>query len=75
MTQRGWPESRYEVPASVHAYLNELAVSDGLIFRGKWVVISEGMRNLTKECLLGVENVFRRARECMYWPNIHKTNR
>ena len=52
--QRGWPESRHEVPASVHAYFSmrdELAVSDGLIFRGERVVIPEGMRKLTKECL------------------------
>ena len=70
-------ESRHEVPASVHAYFSmrdELAVSDGLIFRGERVVIPEGMRKLTKECLhrshLGVESVLRRARECLYWPNM-----
>ena len=36
VTQRGWPESRHEVLASVHAYFSmrdELAVNDGLIFR------------------------------------------
>ncbi|KAK2181646.1 hypothetical protein NP493_386g02008 [Ridgeia piscesae] len=67
--QRGWPEWRHEVPASVHAYFSmrvELAVSDGLIFRGERVVIPEGMRKLTKECLhrshMGVESVLRRAR-------------
>ena len=75
--QRGWPESRHEVPASVHAYFSmrdELAVSDGLIFRGERVVIPDGMRKLTKECLhrshLGVESVLRRARESLYWPNM-----
>ena len=75
--QRGWPESRHEIPASVHAYFSmrdELAVSDELIFRGERVVIPEGMRKLTKECLhrshLGVESVLRRARECLYWPNM-----
>ena len=77
MIQRGWPESRHEVPASVHAYFSmrdELAVSDELIFRGERVVIPEGMRKLTKECLhrshFGVESVLRRARECLYWPNM-----
>ena len=53
---------------------DELAVSDGLIFRGERVVIPEGMRKLMKECLhrshLGVESVLRRARECLYWPNM-----
>ena len=55
----------HEVPANVHAYFSmrdELAVSDGLIFRGERVVIPEGMPKLTKKCLhrshMGVENVY-----------------
>lgn len=75
--QRGWPETRDETPTSIHAYFSmrdELAVHDGLVFRGERVVIPDGMRKLTKECLhsshLGVESVLRRARECIYWPNM-----
>ena len=74
---RGWPDTRDEVPTSVHPYFSmrdELAVHDALIFKGERVVIPEGMRKLTKECLhsshLGVESVLRRARECLYWPNM-----
>ena len=73
--QRGWPDTRDEVPTSVHPYFSirdELAVHDALIFKGERVVIPEGMRKLTKECLhsshLGVESVLRHARECLYWP-------
>ena len=53
---------------------DELAVSDGLVFRGERVVIPKGMRKLTKQRLhrshLGVESVLRRARECLYWQNM-----
>ena len=75
--QRCWPESRHEVPATFHVYFSmrdELAVSDGLISRGERFVIPDGMLNLTKECLhrshLEVKSVLRRARECLYWPNM-----
>ena len=43
----GWPEKRSDCPAYLHAYWNyrdELPVADGLILKGKRIVIPESLQ-------------------------------
>ena len=74
---KGWPEEKESLPMSLHVYFStrdEYVVQNGLIFRGERVVVPESMRAETKDLLhrshLGVESTLRRARECLYWPNM-----
>ena len=54
---------------------DELSVSEGLIFRGERVVIPKSMRKGMIERLnsshLGENSCLKRARECLYWPNMN----
>ena len=74
----GWPEDRSSLPIQVHPYFpyrDELTVQDGLIFRGERVVIPKDLRQSAKERAhsshLGIEGCLRRARECLFWPNMN----
>ena len=74
--QQGWPK-KDEVPILIKQYYHmrdELAVTDGLIFRGERLVIPKGLR---KDILTelhtghtGIEGSLRRARETVYWPGM-----
>ncbi len=74
---KGWPETKSEVPESIHAYYDirdELTVQDSLIFKGQRLVIPVALRKEMMELVhtthIGVEGCLRRARETMYWPRM-----
>ena len=73
----GWPESKVKVHTLLTPYFSskdELSLQDGFIFKGERVVIPESLRSIMKEKIhsshLGIEGCLRRARECIYWPNM-----
>jgi len=46
-TLKGWPEDKSKVPPLVTPYYNvtdELSIYDGLVFRGEWLVVPQGLR-------------------------------
>ena len=74
---QGWPDDRANVNTRIAAYFSmrdELAVFDGLIFRGDRVIVPQDMRPKVKERLhlshLGSDSMLRRARECVFWPGM-----
>ena len=77
----GWAEHKQDVPNAAAPYFNvrdELAVQNGVIFRGERAVVP---KSLLKEMLklihsshIGVEGCLRRARECLYWPGTSCTS-
>ena len=76
--QNGWPEEKTLLPELVVPYFHyrdELAVSDGLIFRGERLIIPKGLRHEIKNDLhigqTGRESCLRRARETIYWPGMN----
>ena len=73
-----WPRRQHDLPSDLTPYFHirdELSISDGLIFRGERVVISNSMRKGVIERLhsshLGESSRLKRARECLYWPNMN----
>ena len=78
MIQSGWPEQKSEVPNLATPYFNirdELSMQDGIIFRGSRCVVPQTMRKNILERLhsshSGIEACKRRARDCVYWPNMN----
>ena len=74
---QGWPDTKETLPTQVTPYFSyreELTVHDGLVFKGERVVVPESLRKPFKEQLhsshLGGESMLRRARECIFWPNM-----
>ena len=74
---QGWPEERSHLPPLVHPYFamrDELAVYDGIVFRGERVVVPASQRSILKERIhsshLGIDGCLRRAKECLFWPNM-----
>lgn len=77
LIKQGWPPKE-EVPTSITHYFShrdELAVTDGLIFRGERLVIPRSLRQEMLHELhrghTGVEGSLRRARETIYWPSMN----
>ncbi|XP_048582090.1 uncharacterized protein K02A2.6-like [Nematostella vectensis] len=75
--QIGWPEERKELPACLIPYFScrdELAIYDGLVFKGERLIVPKAMRASMKERLhsshIGVNGCLRRARECLFWPGM-----
>ena len=73
----GWPDNRADVNTDIASYLSmrdELAVHDGLIFRGECVIVQQGMPKHIKKRLdlshLGADSMVRRSRECVFWPGM-----
>ena len=73
----GWPDNRADVNPDIVTLLSmrdELAVHDGVIFRGECVIVPQGMRKHTKKRLhlshMGAVSMVRRARECVFWPGM-----
>ena len=60
--------------ASYFSMRDELAVHDGLIFRGERVIVPQGMRKHIEKrhhlSHLGADSMERRARECVFWPGM-----
>ena len=77
--QEGWPADKKSLQPLVTPYFSvrdELAVTDGLIFRGERLVIPKGMRAAVKKDIhsghKGIEACLRRAREHVYWPGMNE---
>ena len=76
---RGWPENSSSVPKEVYECFNvrdELAVQDGIIFKGQRCVIPKTLRQKVKEKIhhahIGIQGCLRRAREVVYWPSMNQ---
>ena len=74
---KGWPEHRAQVNAAVlpyHSYRDCLTVQDGIILRGKRVVIPQSLRSEMREKAhaghLGINACLRRAKELLFWPGM-----
>ena len=68
----GWPEEKPHVPPQVQGYFSfrdELSV-----YERERVVVPTSQRSILKEKLhsshLGVDGCLRRAKECLFWPNM-----
>ena len=68
----GWPDNRADVNTDIASYFtmrDELAVHNGLIFRGECVIVPQGMRKYIKKRLhlphLGADSIVRRTRLCL----------
>ena len=77
MVLNGWPNNKSEVPTILmpyFSYRDEITAHDGLLLRGDRVIVPLSMRAEMKEKLhsshVGIEACLRRARECLYWPNM-----
>ncbi|PFX11932.1 Transposon Tf2-8 polyprotein [Stylophora pistillata] len=76
---RGWPENSSSTPKEVSEYFNvrdELAVQDGIIFKGQRCVSPKTLRQKVKEKIhrahIGIQGCLRRAREVVYWPSMNQ---
>ena len=75
----GWPESKSMLPVEVLPfwdYRDEMAVYNGVLYRGERVCIPAEMRKETLQAIhsshLGVVNCKKRARELVFWPGMNK---
>ena len=78
-TIQGWPDSIKDLPTDVRVFWSfhdELAVEDGIIFKGKQVLIPESLQAdilaQLHQSHQGIEKTQLLAREGVYWPNINK---
>ena len=74
---KGWPDERIHAPPLVQMYFafrDELATHDGIVFRGERVVVPASQRSVLKEKIhsshLGIDGCLRRAKACLFWPNM-----
>ena len=74
----GWPERQHDVDPVLRPYFHvrdELSLDDNLVYRGERVVIPKSRRKVMMQKVhsshLGIEGCLRRARECLYWPNMN----
>lgn len=72
--QNGWPK-KHQIPVEIGVYFgqrDELAIMNGLVFRGERLIIPKTMRKLILADMhhghIGIESMLRRARESVYWP-------
>ena len=77
--QEGWPDHQSALPPLVVPYFSirdELAVTDGLVFRGERLVIPKSLRSQIKKDIhcghQGIESCLQRAREHVFWPGMNK---
>eukprot|EP00794_Sanderia_malayensis_P002412 gene2412-2781_t len=78
MIHKGWPSTIRECPANVHPFWHcrhDMTEPNGLILKGSQIVIPASMRrdmlDRIHEGHLGMEKCKRRARQCIYWPNMN----
>ena len=77
LIMQGWPDERSKVPAVVlpyQSFSDELAIHDGIIFKGERVVIPSSMRAEMKQEIHsghgGEQACLRKARELVFWPGM-----
>jgi hypothetical protein len=75
----GWPDKITELPRDVRpfwAFRESLGIEDGVIFKGKRVLVPDSMRSDILEQLhaahQGIEKTRLLARETVYWPKINE---
>ena len=75
----GWPDTIKDLPKDLRpywSYRDEIGISDGVIFKGKQVIIPDAMRSdilhQLHEAHLEIEKTRLLMRESVYWPNIYK---
>ena len=75
----GWPDNIKALPVDVRPYWSfrdELAIEDGIIFKGQEVVVPEALRQDVLRQLhqshQGLKKTRLLAKECAYWPNIFR---
>ena len=73
---QGWPDSIKDLPTDVRvfwSFRDELAVEDGVIFKGKQVLIPESLRAdilaQLHQSHQGIKKTHLFSREGVYWPN------
>ena len=71
----GWPDDKSKVPSEVRPYTkyhDELAVQDGVIFKGSRIIVPTMLRRKmiqkVHEGHLRAESYLRRAKEVFFWP-------
>ena len=74
----GWPETKGEIPVSIHAYWDvrdELSELNDVVLRGERIAIPPSMRKEMLEKIhqghMGIEKSKRRARDTLYWPGMN----
>jgi len=79
MTYSGWPESIKETPHATREYWNyrdQLAIENGILFKGPQVIIPETMReDILKQLHHGHQGIDKTrylARDSVFWPRINK---
>uniref|UniRef100_A0A8C9SGK0 Gypsy retrotransposon integrase-like protein 1 n=1 Tax=Scleropages formosus TaxID=113540 RepID=A0A8C9SGK0_SCLFO len=76
---QGWPEKLTELPSDLRIfwpYRDTIGIDNGILFKGKQVIIPERMRHdiLTQlhRSHLGIEKTRLLARDSVYWPSMNK---
>ena len=70
----GWPDSKDDINAD-WSYWDELAVIDGIILKGRYIIIPNSLRQQVLNQLhtkhMGIEKTKLLACECVYWYSIN----
>lgn len=74
----GWPETKDVLPQALHPYFHcqdELVVQDDITLRGERALIPKDLRrdmlNRLHSSYVGIAACLRRARDCVYWPEMN----
>ena len=74
---KGWPDTKSDTPHAVREYWpyrDELAVYDGLVYKGMRIVVPPSVRSdmlkQIHESHLGINKCKQRARETLFWPGM-----
>ena len=77
MILEGWPETKRKISSLIkpsYGARDELAVQNGLIFRGERLVVSQSMRALMLQRIhsshMKINSCIRRAKDNLYWPGM-----
>ena len=72
--QRGWPDSKKELPLPLYDVRDELTIQDEFVFKGQQIVAPASLRKelieVTHASHIGIEACIRRARESLWWPRM-----
>ena len=74
----GWPDSRDKLHVDLQpywSYRDELAVTDGIILKGRCIIMPNSLRKQLLNQLhtnhMAIEKTKLLAHECVYWPSIN----